>query len=76
MCLIQESVLGGSLFNVYINDIDDAVTTEDANIWKIANNSKIAKVISYAQDGSWMQIILNNLEDWANTLFSRVHATL
>ena len=61
--VIQGSVLGGPLFDIFIDDIDLAVLL--AIIFKFADDSKIAKIIANELDGRQMQEIIDNLSAWA-----------
>ena len=61
--VVQGSVLGGTLFDIFIDDIDVAAFL--AWIWKFADDSKVAKLIANDKDGQEMQSIINNLAQWA-----------
>ena len=61
--VIQGSVLGGPLFDIFIDDIDLAVLL--ARIFKFADDSKIAKIIANEVDRRQMQKIIDNLSAWA-----------
>ena len=61
--VVQGSVLGGILFDLFIDDIDMALIL--ALIWKFADDSKIAKIIENDEDGRTMQKIIDNLAEWA-----------
>ena len=61
--VIQGLVIGGTGFNVYIDDIDQ--TAMGAHTWKFADDSKIAKIVENEEDGRQVQRILDNLEEWA-----------
>ena len=62
--VVQGSVLGGTLFDMYIDDIDMVALL--AWIWKFADDSKIAKLIANEQDRREMQETINKLAEWAN----------
>ena len=55
--VVQGSVLGGTLFDIFIDDIDVAAFL--AWIWKFADDSKVAKIIANDEDGREMQNIID-----------------
>ena len=61
--VVQGSVLGGILFDLFIDDIDDAAL--EALVWKFADDTKAAKVIESEEDGRRMQMIVDSLAAWA-----------
>ena len=61
--VIQGSVLGGIFFNMFIDDIDDAVI--NAILKKFADDTKLAKVIANIADAQQMQENLNRISQWA-----------
>ena len=61
--VMQGSVLGGTLFKIYIDDIDDAAS--GATINKFADDTKLAMVIETNEDAERLQRILNRICDWA-----------
>ena len=61
--VVQGSVLGGILFDIFIDDIDDA--TLEALVWKFADDTKAAKIIETEDDGKKMQDIVDSLAAWA-----------
>ena len=61
--VVQGSVLGGILFDIFIDDIDDAAM--EALVWKFADDTKAAKIIESEEDGRRMQIIIDGLGSWA-----------
>ena len=63
--VVQGSVLGGTLFNIFNNDIDLVIALLQALLWKFADDSKIAKLMETDKDGKEMQDIINNLAQWA-----------
>ena len=60
--VIQGSVLGSTLFNIYIDDIDDWI---EMFIRKFADGTKIARRIKEDQDRQEMQEDLERLSEWA-----------
>ena len=61
--VVQGSVLGGILFDIFIDDIDDAA--KEALVWKFADDTKAAKVIESEDDCRRMQEIIDSLAAWA-----------
>ena len=61
--VVQGSVLGGILFDLFIDDIDDAAL--EALVWKFADDTKAAKIIESKEDGRKMQEIVDSLTAWA-----------
>ena len=61
--VLQGSVLGGVLFNIFIDDIDDAVG--DAFVRKFADDTKVARIVETQSDGEIMQETIVKLEQWA-----------
>ena len=62
--VIQGSVLGGILFNIFIDDIDDAIIA--ALPTKFAYNTKLAMIIKSIKDARRMQVNLDKMHEWAN----------
>ena len=63
--VIQGSVLGGTLFDIYINDIRKVVL--DALILMFADDTKVARKIESPEDQQKFQEIIENLAKWAKT---------
>ena len=61
--VLQGSVLGGILFTIFIDDIDEAII--NALIRKFADDTKLAMVIANMQDARQMQKNLDELCQWA-----------
>ena len=61
--VLQGSVLGGILFNIFIDDIDMVVFL--ALLKKFADDTKIAAIVESMQDARRMQENLNRLCEWA-----------
>ena len=61
--VIQGSVLGGTLFNLYIDDIRLVVL--HALILLFADDTKVALKIAAEKDRETMQKIIDNLVEWA-----------
>ena len=61
--VVQGSVLGGILFDIFIDDIDDAAL--EALVWKFADDTKAAMIIESEEDGRRMQTIVDSLAAWA-----------
>ena len=62
--VVQGSVLGGILFDLFIDDIDDE--TIQAFLRKFADDTKVAKLIESLKDAEEMQRMINRLAEWAN----------
>ena len=62
--VVQGSVLGGILFDIFIDDIDDAAM--EALVWKFADDTKAAKIIETEEDSRRMQAIVDSLASWAD----------
>ena len=63
--VLQGSVLGGILFNLFVDDIDDAIRDLLTLIFKFADDTKLAKIIRNIQDAIQMQKNLDDLSRWA-----------
>ena len=61
--VVQGSVLGSTLFNIYIDDIDELINTL---IRKFADDTKNARQIQNEKDGEKMQEDIKKLEEWAS----------
>ena len=61
--VIQGSVLGGVLFDIYINDIVEAII--EALIKIFADDTKVARIVESQEDGDKMQQVIDSLEKWA-----------
>jgi hypothetical protein len=62
----QGSVLGPILFNIFINDLDDAATIRQL-LKKFADDTKVGQVIENHSDVQELQATLDRLCVWANT---------
>ena len=61
--VIQGSVLGGTLFNIYIDDIRLVVL--HALILLFADDTKVAMRMAGEKDREAMQTVIDNLAEWA-----------
>ena len=59
----QGSVLGPTLFLIFINDLDIAAQITGAMVKKFADDTKCYMVVETEQDRHKFQSMLNNLED-------------
>ena len=71
--VVQGSVLGGTLFDIFIDDIHKVVI--DALIRMFADDTKVALKIKNSEDGRKMQEIINNLVAWADKWAMKFNAT-
>ena len=62
----QGTVLGPLIFIIFINDIDDCVSSLQALILKFADDTKVIKRIQTSADNVLLQEIITNLAEWAN----------
>ena len=70
--VVQGSVLGGTLFDIFIDDIRKVVM--DALIRMFADDTKVALKITNEEDRQKMQKIINNLVEWAEKWAMRFNA--
>ena len=64
--VLQGSVLGGILFNIYVDDIDEAIKDQILTAMaKFADDTKVAKVVETEEDEMEMQKIIDELARWA-----------
>jgi ribonucleases P/MRP protein subunit RPP40 len=65
----QGTVLGRTLFSVYIDDLESKIERRklDVLVKKFADDTKGAKVIRSLEDRDKMQTVLDCLYDWAET---------
>ena len=61
----QGSVLGPTLFLIYINDIDDAIDTTTSVIKKFADDTKVVRVVETEEDRDAFQAGIKGLEEWS-----------
>ena len=62
--VVQGSVLGGILFDLFIDDIDIAAL--EALIMKYADDTKVAKIVESIEDAQRMQELIDRLAAWAD----------
>ena len=62
----QGSVLGPTLFLIFINDIDYAAEITEAIIKKFADDTKCFMVVESDEQRNQFQGMLNNLEEWSS----------
>ena len=58
----QGTVLGGVLFNLYINDIDDGI---ESFVQKFADDTKMARVVEEEDDALALQRDIDAMMEWA-----------
>ena len=61
----QGSVLGPTLFLIFINDIDKAVDVTNSILLKFADDTKVARVVENQEDQAELQDTINRLEEWS-----------
>ena len=61
------SVLGPILFLIYINDLDDDITSK---VLKFADDTKVFRKIESDADRQQLQDDLNKLNEWSEIFFS------
>ena len=62
--VVQGSSLGGTLFIIYIDDIDDFIK---ALLKKFADDTKMARLVENEAQAKEMQKDIDTLEAWAKT---------
>ena len=67
----QGSVLGPLLFVIYINDLPDSITSDS---FLFADDTKILRKITSAEDSITLQNDLKTLEEWSNEWLLRFNA--
>ena len=71
--VVQGSVLGGTLFDIFIDDIHKVV--KDALIRMFADDTKVAIKVKDDKDREKMQGIINNLVEWAKKWAMKFNAS-
>ena len=66
----QGSVLGPTLFLLYINDLPDSVTSE---VYLFADDTKIFNIITDNESVDTLQSDLKKLEEWSNKWLLKFH---
>jgi predicted Zn-ribbon and HTH transcriptional regulator len=60
--VVQGSVLGSTLFNIYIDDIDERIK---ALLEKFAEDTKMAQIVEDEDDQKSLQADINHMNKWA-----------
>jgi ribonuclease P/MRP protein subunit RPP40 len=61
----QGSILGPTLFLIFINDIDRAVDVTNSVLLKFADNTKVARVVESQEQQAELQNTINRLVEWS-----------
>ena len=61
----QGTVLGGTLFNLYVDDIDDPIDIIEALLRKFADDTKMARIVEEEVDAEKLQSEIDGLVEWA-----------
>ena len=64
MCF-QGSVLGPTLFIIFINDIDQAIDVTSFFLFKFADDTKVGRVLETEDQRDELQTAISNLEQWS-----------
>ena len=61
----QGSVLGPTLFIIFINDIDLAIDVTGSFLFKFADDTKVGMVVETEEQRDELQAAITNLEQWS-----------
>jgi ribonuclease P/MRP protein subunit RPP40 len=61
----QGSVLGPTLFLIFINDIDRAVDVTSTVLLKFADDTKVARMVESEEQRGELQSAINRLVEWS-----------
>ena len=61
----QGSVLGPTLFVIFINTIDKALEDLSGFVSKFTDDTKVGRMVDTIADSEALQSLLNHLMDWA-----------
>ena len=70
--MLQGSVLGSILFNIFTNDLDRAA--REAFMKMFANDTKVARIVENQTDAAEMQATINKLCRWATNWEMKLNA--
>ena len=73
--VVQGSVLGPILFQIFINDLDDAIKQADPQtiVYKFADDTKLGRIVENDEDAKGFQSAIDGLTDWCQKWGMTLH---